>query len=205
MITDIQSHGNDQIMLFLDHEQFRILPADFIFKFGLRIGLKVSHDTIVKLLQADEVMRAKNFAVNLLHEEQTYTKPKLVEELNRKGFSQEGINASIEDLERTGFIKDETFARKWIRRREKSKPRGRKMLRLELINKGIDLSTINQVLSNIDSNKELSTALRLAEKQVKRYKSLEPHVAKRRLHGFLTRRGFGYNTVEQVMQKVLSS
>jgi len=69
MITDIQSHGNDQIMLFLDHEQFRILPADFIFKFGLRIGLKVSHDTIVKLLQADEVMRAKNFAVNLLHEE----------------------------------------------------------------------------------------------------------------------------------------
>ncbi|HIA66624.1 TPA: hypothetical protein EYN98_11305 [Candidatus Poribacteria bacterium] len=70
---------------------------------------------------------------------------------------------------------------------------------------GIDLSTINQVLSNIDSNKELSTALRLAEKQVKRYKSLEPHVAKRRLHGFLTRRGFGYNTVEQVMQKVLSS
>ena len=70
--------------------------------------------------------------------------------------------------------------------------------------KGVALSTIDQVLSSIDPNRELDTALRLAEKQVKRYKSLEPHVAKRRLHGFLARRGFSYNTVGQVMHKILS-
>lgn len=205
MITDIQTHGNDQIILFLDHEKFGILSKDFISKFGLRIGLKVSHETIVKLLQAEEVMRAKNFAANLLHEEQTYTKPKLVEKLRQKGFSPKGINASIEDLEKAGLIKDETFANEWIRRRSKANPRGKKMLKLELIDKGVAPSTINQVLSNIDSNRELTTALRLAEKQIKRYKSLELHVAKRRLHGFLARRGFGYNTVEQVTQKVLSN
>ena len=68
MITDIQSHDDDQIRLFLNHEQFGILPTDFILKFGLRVGLNISYDTIVKLLQAEEVMRAKNFAINLLHE-----------------------------------------------------------------------------------------------------------------------------------------
>ena len=204
MITDIQSHGDDQIMLFLNHKRFGILPTDFILKFGLRVGLKISHDTIVKLLQAEEVMRAKNLAINLLHEKKIYTKPELEKELHRKGFSQEGISASIEDLERTGLIKDKTFARQWVRRREKSNPRGKEMLKLELADKGVASSTINQVLSNIDSSRELDTALQLAEKQVKRYKSLELHVAKRRLHGFLARRGFNYNTVEQVMQKILS-
>ena len=205
MITDIQSHNDDQIMLFLNHRRFGILPTDFILKFGLRVGLKISHDTIVKLLQAEEVMRAKNFAINLLHEKKIYTKPELEKELRRKGFSQEGISASIEDLERTGLIKDKTFAHQWVRRREKSNPRGKEMLKLELADKGVASSTINQVLSNIDSSRELDTALQLAEKQVKRYKSLELHVAKRRLHGFLARRGFNYNTVEQVMQKILSS
>ena len=204
MITDIQSHGDDQIMLFLNHKRFGILPTDFILKFGLRVGLKISHDTIVKLLQAEEVMRAKKFAINLLHEKKIYTKPELEKELHRKGFSQEGISASIENLERTGLIKDKTFARQWVRRREKSNPRGKEMLKLELADKGVASSTINQVLSNIDSNRELDTALQLAEKQVKRYKSLELHVAKRRLHGFLARRGFNYNTVEQVIQKILS-
>lgn len=204
MITDIRSHGDHQIMLFLNHEQFGVLPADFVFKFGLRVGLKIRRDTIVKLLQAEEVMQAKNFAIRLLQEKEIYTKPELLEVLSREGFSREGINTSIEDLEKAGFIKDKTFAQNWIRRREKSNPRGKEMLKLELVDKGVALSTINQVLSNIDPNRELDTALQLAEKQVKRYKSLEPHVAKRRLHGFLARRGFSYNTVGQVMHKILS-
>tara|TARA_B100001123_G_C14995597_1_gene901431 strand:+ start:252 stop:875 length:624 start_codon:yes stop_codon:yes gene_type:complete len=204
MITDIRSHGDHQIMLFLNHEQFGILPADFVFKFGLRVGLKIRRDTIVKLLQAEEIMQAKNFAIRLLQEKEIYTKPELLEVLSREGFSREGINTSIEDLEKAGFIKDKTFAQNWIRRREKSNPRGKEVLKLELAGKGVALSTIDQVLSSIDPNRELDTALRLAEKQVKRYKSLEPHVAKRRLHGFLARRGFSYNTVGQVMHKILS-
>ena len=163
MITDIQSHDDDQIMLFLNHEQFGILPTDFILKFGLRVGLNISYDTIVKLLQAEEVMRAKNFAINLLHEKKIHTKPEFEKELRRKGFSQEGISASIEDLERVGLIKDKTFARQWVRRREKSNPRGKEMLKRELADKGVASSTINQVLSNIDSSRELDTALQLAE------------------------------------------
>ena len=204
MITDIRSHGDQQIMLFLNHEQFGVLPADFVFKFGLRVGLKIRRDTIVKLLRAEEIMQAKNFAIHLLQEKEIYTKPELLAVLSREGFSREGINTSIEDLEKAGFIKDKTFAQNWIRRREKSNPRGKEMLKLELVDKGVALSTIDQVLSDIDPNRELDTALRLAEKQVKRYKSLQPHVAKRRLHGFLARRGFSYNTVGQVMQKILS-
>ena len=166
MITDIRSHGDHQIMLFLNHEQFGILPADFVFKFGLRVGLKIRRDTIVKLLQAEEVMQAKNFAIRLLQEKEIYTKPELLEVLNREGFSREGINTSIEDLEKAGFIKDKTFAQNWIRRREKSNPRGKEMLKLELADKGVASSTINQVLSNIDSSRELDTAFQLAEKQV---------------------------------------
>ena len=163
-----------------------------------------------KVLQApkaellEEIMQAKNLAIRLLQEKEIYTKPELLEVLSREGFSREGINTSIEDLEKAGFIKDKTFAQNWIRRREKSNPRGKEVLKLELAGKGVALSTIDQVLSSIDPNRELDTALRLAEKQVKRYKSLEPHVAKRRLHGFLARRGFSYNTVGQVMHKILS-
>ncbi len=203
-ITDIQIEGKHSArrILFLEDEPFCSVDPSLITRFGLRIGLEIEDEVLQKLIEADEGMRAKNYAFDLLLS-QSYGKEQMIEQLGQKGFGQRAIDTTLEDLEHLGYIKDEKFAKNWVSRRQRSKPRSKKMLQRELTNKGIDKTTVDRVLEDIDNEEEANLTLQLAQKQVKHYKSLPQHVAKRRLHGFLLRRGFDYETIQRAIDQVL--
>lgn len=221
-ITDIQvapelpSHRQ----LFLNGAPFVVIHVSLIEKFGLRIGLEIAAEVIEKIITADEVMRAKNHALRLLREQKdnattdevedsrptvkskTYTKSEIAWRLEREGFSARAIETSIEELIRSGHIRDRKYAENWIVRRQKSNPRGKTLLKRELVDKGIDRETAEQVIATVETEDETKVALEIAQKRAKQYKRLPTHVAKRRLHGFLARRGFGSDVVRQVLEQI---
>ena len=221
-ITDIQ--GVPELpsyrQLFLNGAPFVVIHASLIEKFGLRIGLAIEAETIEKIIAADEVMRAKNYALRLLREEKdkatadepedshptvkpkTYTKSEIERRLEREGFSAGAIETSIEELIRSGHIRDRKYAENWIVRRQKSNPRGKTLLKHELVDKGIDRETAEQVVATVETEDEAKVALQIAQKRVKQYRRLPTHVAKRRLHGFLARRGFGSEIVRQILEQI---
>ncbi len=204
-LTDIQidERTPSHRILFLDGVYFGSVDASCIPKFGLRVGLEIEAGVLQKLIEADEGMRAKNYASELLSS-QSYSKNQMIDQLGQKGFSPQAIDTTLEDLEQLGRIKDEKFAKKWVARRQRAKPKGKKMLEHELANQSIDKTTVDRVLNGIDDAEETNIALQLAQKQAKRYQSLPPQVAKRRLHGFLLRRGFDYETIQSVIERVLT-
>ena len=203
-LTDIQINEEtpSRRILYLDGAYFDSVDAGCIPKLGLRVGLEIEAEVLQKLIEADEGMRAKNYALELLSSED-YSKSQMIYQLGQKGFSPQAIDTTLEDLEQLGHIKDEDFAQKWLDRRQRSKPKGKKLLEHELTNQSIDKTTVDRVLAGIDNAEEANTALQLARKQAKRYQSLPPQVAKRRLHGFLFRRGFDYETIQSVTEQVL--
>jgi len=203
-ITDIQLEAkhSSRRSLFLDGERFSSVDASLITKFGLRIGLEIEEDALQRLIQEDEAARAKSYAFDLLLR-QSYSKRQMLYKLKQKGYGQHAIDATLERLEQLGYIKDETYAQDWVDSRRRSKPRGKKMLKHELMNKGIDKTTVDRVLSEIDDAEEANQALQAAQKQVARYRSLPPDVTKRRLHSFLLRRGFDYETIQRTIEQVL--
>ena len=220
-ITDIQEvpELSSHRQLFLNDAPFVVIHVSVIEKFGLRIGLEIEADTIEKIIAADEVMRAKNYALRLLREEKDktaeeaeasrptvkpkrYTKSEIERKLEREGFSTAAIDTSIAELIRSGYIRDRKFAENWIVRRQKSNPRGKMLLKHELVDKGIDRETAEQVVATVETEAEAKVALQIAEKRVKQYRRLPTHVAKRRLHGFLARRGFGSEVVRQVLEQI---
>ena len=221
-ITDIQASSElpSHQQLFLNGTPFLIIHAALIEKFGLRIGLEIEAETIKKIIAADEVMRAKNRALGLLREAKDnatgdepedhrrtrkpkiYTKSEIERRLEREGFSVDAIETSIAELIRSGHIRDRKYAENWIARRQKSNPRGKTLLKHELVDKGIDKETAEQVVATVETEDERKVALQIAQKRVKQYKRLPTHVAKRRLHGFLARRGFGADIVRQVLEQI---
>ena len=221
-ITDIRvaSELPSHRQIFLNGAPFVVIHASLIEKFGLRIGLEIEAEAIEKIIAADEVMRAKNYTIRLLREEKddtatdasedsrprikpkTYTKSEIARRLEREGFSGEAIEVSIAELIRSGHIRDRKYAENWIARRQKSNPRGKTLLKQELIDKGIDKETAVEVVATVETEDEAEVALQIAQKRVKQYKRLPTHVAKRRLHGFLARRGFGSDVVRQVLEQV---
>ena len=221
-ITDIQSSPElpSYQQLFLNGAPFLVIHAALIEKFGLRIGLEIEAEVIKKIIAADEVMRAKHHALRLLREvkdsatpdetedsrptlkPKTYTKNEMERQLEREGFSADAIETSISELIRSGHIRDRKYAENWIVRRQKSNPRGKTLLKHELVDKGIDKETAEQVIATVEAEDETQIALQIAQKRAKQYKRLPTHVAKRRLHGFLARRGFGSDTVRQVLEQI---
>ena len=203
-LTDIQidEETPSDRALFLDGVYFDSVDAACIPKFGLRIGLEIEAEVLQKLIEADEGMRAKSYALELLSD-RNYSKSQMIDKLGQKGFSPQAIDITLEDLEYLGHIKDEKYAQKWVERRQRSKPKGKKVLQHELTNQNIDKATVDRVIAEIDSTEETDIALQLAQKQAKRYQSLPPEVAKRRLHGFLLRRGFDYETIQSAIGRVL--
>jgi len=221
-ITDIQEVPElpSHLQLFLAGTPFVVIHASLIEKFGLRLGLESEAETIEKIIAADEVMRAKNYALRLLREEsgktaadepetscptvkpKRYSKSEIAQKLEREGFSTDAIEISIAELIRSGHIRDRKFAENWIIRRQKSNPRGKTLLKRELVDKGIDKETAEQVVATVETEDETKIALEIAQKRAKQYKRLPMHVAKRRLHGFLARRGFGSDIVRQVLEQI---
>ncbi len=78
---------------------------------------------------------------------------------------------------------------------------GRHRIRCELRQKGISSAIIEKIL--LDSLKdvdEASVAGQVVRKRIQRYKNLDPSVVKRRLYGYLMRRGFEESLVLQSIQ-----
>ena len=215
-VPELPSHQH----LFLNDTPFVVIHTSLVEQFGLRIGLEIEAEIIEKIIAADEVMRAKNHALRLLREEKDntavdaseasrpagkpkiYTKTEMEQRLEREGFSAKAIETTIKELIHSGHIRDRKYAENWIVRRQKSNPRGKMLLKSELVDKGIDRETAEQVVAKVETKDEMKVALQIAKKRAKQYKRLPTHVAKRRLHGFLARRGFASETVRHVLEQI---
>ena len=203
-ITDIQSQrkNSPRRSIYLDDEFFCGVDQTLIIKFGLRIGLSIEEDALRKIIQEDEILKAKNYAFDLLVR-RSYTRQEMHNKLTQR-YAEDAVSTTMETLERLGYIKDEEYAKNWVESRKRHKPKGKKALRMELMRKGIDKGTISRVLSEMDNSEEFEMAMEVAEKRMDRYKNLEPNVARRRLYGFLERRGFDYETINDVLRYVMA-
>ncbi len=187
--------------LFLDGKPFVVAQTALIVNSGLRVGLEIEAEIVDRLIAADEVIRAKNYALSLLREE-IQSKGQMETRLEQEGFTEQAIHTVITELIQAGNIRDRKYAENWVRRRQKSNPRGKTVLKQELVERGIDLKTAEKVVAEVEIEDEERLALELAQKRAKQYKRLPLHVAKRRLHGVLARRGFDAETIQQVLNQV---
>ena len=203
-ITDIQPHLQNPLLLkiYLDDKHHIVVPTILVENLGLRIGLEIETKVIERLIVAEEMMRAKKHALEMLREE-IYSKTQMSRYLEKEGFSDETVKTIVTELIQSGHIRDRKFAERWIQRRLKSNPRGRKLLKKELIEKGVDRKTAEQVVNEVNANDEERLALQIAEKQGKKYKHMSNQAAHRRLHGYLARRGYDSDLILKIIQQVL--
>lgn len=164
----------------------------------LKLGAYLEDADIERLLQFDEQERAYEQALGFL----SY-RPRSQSEVSRnlrdKGFGAPAIEEAIERLQRVGLLDDEAFARYWIGNREQFKPRGERALRYELRQKGIDDQVIDRLVQDTD---ESESAYRAAVQRIERWKRLDPAVRRQKLSAYLQRRGFGYEAIQDVWERL---
>lgn len=132
------------------------------------------------------------------------------ENLQKKSFgrglgpSETAIELIIKKLKEQKFIDDEEFAKWWVESRTRFKPRGLRLIKIELKQKGIDSEIIEKILSNKDIEiLNINGAKRLVEKKIKRYGGLSKEEIYQKLARFLAGKGFDWETIKQVIDETL--
>ncbi len=127
--------------------------------------------------------------------------------LRRSGTSDEVVAATLERLERIGFVDDEAFARWWVEQRDRHAPRGRMALESELRAKRIPPAIIAG-LRDAQGGEQPATdderAAAALDRHLKGRPLPEDPKALQRLGMFLVRRGFAPGTARRVIQAALA-
>jgi regulatory protein len=79
----------------------------------------------------------------------SHSRWELFTKVTRKGFPRRDINRALDRLEELGYLNDRSFALEYSRYRLKQSPRGRKLLAVELLKRGIARELTEEVLAEV--------------------------------------------------------
>ena len=149
-----------------------------------------------------ESIAAREAAIGLLARRER-SRAELKTALKRKGFELACIEAVLDALEKERLQSDSRFASAWIGTRRRLSPRGRAALAYELKQKGIDDTEIDTSLKSYSAAEESDALRELIASRLPRLIASgdDKQKIKRRLLGFLSRRGFAYDDIRQVLAR----
>ncbi|QWC85338.1 recombination regulator RecX [Nocardioidaceae bacterium] len=127
----------------------------------------------------------------------------LAEKLRGKDVPHEVAEPLLDRFTEVGLIDDAAFAQSWVEQRSRTKGLGRRALVQELRLKGVDQVHIEAALAEIGADEEREAARALAEKRLRTLSRLDPPVQRRRLEGFLARKGYPGSLVSEVVREAL--
>lgn len=130
-----------------------------------------------------------------------HSRYELYQKLNRKEFASRNINKILDELEEKDYINDERFARSWIKSRLRLKPRGPRLIKKELAQKGVSKSLQDRLIFElVPEEKELEMAKNLSKKWLNRKRSQEN--LDRKLYRYLSNKGFSNNITITILDNL---
>jgi regulatory protein len=230
VITALQADpmDGDKVHVFIDGKHALSVSLDIVANERLAVGQACPPERLEKLHRAQEQQATYEAALNFL----SY-RPRSAREvelrLRKKGYTPEDIEFALAKLRKQGFVDDKEFSRFWINNRQNFSPRGPRLLRSELRQKGVPADVVDEMMTQYKDEQaeraeeaaeiaaehgiqddeptpgsDEATALALARKRMRLLANLDPMTQKRRLSSFLARRGYGFDTIKPVLARVLA-
>lgn len=123
--------------------------------------------------------------------------------LERRKYDADTIARVLDTLTDAGLLDDRAFALAWVESRSRSRLLGRVRLEAELRQRGVAKELIEEALSTLPEEDDHEHALTLARTFIGSQDAGDPAV-RRRLAGYLLRRGHLWDTIEKVLLELQS-
>lgn len=124
----------------------------------------------------------------------------LCDYLIRKKAPADLIEKIINKLKESKFIDDKEFIKWWVDQRNYFKPKGRFVLKQELLRKGIAKDMIDEFFYNLENNNEGGLALKALEKKRPVFERLKGKERYQKAINFLLRRGFSFDSAKKAFE-----
>ncbi|MGH7670341.1 MAG: regulatory protein RecX [Gemmatimonadaceae bacterium] len=125
--------------------------------------------------------------------------------LLRKGEPANDVDRVLDRLEGAGYLDDADFARQFARTKALGSGMSRRRVQQELIRRGVDRGVANAAIEDVFADEavnELETVERVARKKLRTLAHFDQQTRRRRLYGFLARRGFESEEIRDVLRRL---
>ncbi len=190
--------GGKRVNVFVDGEFAFSVDAEVAR--AMRVGQQLAGDATAGVLERDQFQRALDTALTFLGH-----RPRSEREVRRRLARAETpptiVEEVMEKLRRWDLVDDQAFAAYWIEQRQTFRPRGTRLLRAELRQRGVS----GEVAASATHEAETSAdddAYRAAAKKAQQLAALDERTFRTRLSQFLGRRGFGWDTITPTVERL---
>jgi regulatory protein len=180
------------------------LNLNVVAKFKLKEGQTLTPHQVEQIQTGEIRQEALDAALKSL-QRRLHSRAELKTKLSRKEFGQDIIELVLDDLARLGYLDDARFAKTRALAAAKHKHHGRRRAYLDLLKSGVRPQIANAALDDVfsDAGDSTAAATLLAQKHAPRLRKFDSQTARRRLAAMLQRRGFDYETIKPVIDRVL--
>lgn len=190
----------------VDGREVAVLTLEAIERLRLAVGRPVAglEDRIA--LEAKR-LGAYDRALNLLAFRARSSR-ELARALERKGEEKAHVDWAIERLADQGLLDDAAFARSFARARVVDAKHSRRRVQQDLARKGVSRSLSDEAIDTVIEEEgidQLAIVEEAARKKLRSLSGLDPAVQRRRLYGFLARRGYELDDIRRALDAIGSS
>ena len=193
---EVQKRSPNRVNIYLDGEfafgLARIVAA------WLRTGQELSEEKI-ELLQAEDARERAFQQAMLFLSYRARSESEIRQNLRKHEIPEPVIEQTLERLRQDGLANDNQFARAWVENRTTFRPRSRRLMAMELRQKGLADEAVSSAVESVDDN---ALAYEAAQKRVNRLKGLEWNEFRKKMSDFLARRGFSYSVIASVVTRI---
>lgn len=207
VITGITAHPRKpgRFSIEADGRELAILSIEGIERLRLAAGVTIDERLIAALEREAAVLATYDRALNMLAA-RGRAATELRRLLLRKGEPAEHVDAAIERLRAVGFIDDASFARQFARSRALGGGVSRRRVQQELARRGVDREVSRDAIDSVfveDQVDEHAALMRVATKKLRTLGKLDTATQRRRLYGFLARRGYDVDDITRALRELI--
>jgi len=192
----VQRRGRERANIFLDGTFAFSLGREVVEEQGLYPGQVLTDSQIEELVGTDLFGKCYNAALRLLSY-RPRSDAEIRTRLSRR-FGKEIIDRVLLQLKARQMVDDAAFAQFWRENRESFSPRSKRLLKLELRQKGIDPEVVDEVLEGFDDDESAYRAAKRKGRTLER----DYETFRRKLGAFLGRRGFSYGVINRTIERL---
>jgi len=190
----------------VDGKSVAIVNAAYLHDAGLAVGKVIDEAAGDRLLLAARKLEAFDRAAAALGR-RARSAHELERWLLQRGFDRGDVTDAVQRLTEIGAIDDSQFARAFARSRALGKGMSKRRLAQELSRRGVDSKMANAAIADVleeESVDERALLEAAARKKLAVLRGQEPDAVRKRLYGYLARRGYDSADIAAVLRSIMA-
>jgi regulatory protein len=188
----------------VDGEAKAVVDADLVLDLRLKVGTEFDADLAARVEAGAARLAAFDRGLAALAI-RARSEREMARWLAQKGHAPEHVASAVERLSALGFLNDAEFARSFARSRALGRGMSRRRIQAELGRRGVARELVDAAVADMMDDEGINERALVESAARKKLRSLarfEPDVQRRRLYGFLARKGFAGDLVHEVVRRL---